>query len=283
MKTILVPTDFSPSANNAAKYAIEIAQQVKANVKLCNAIKVPAESVLAAQVAWPLEDIESLKEASLAELNYLTIFLEDKMHNSGQFKPHIQHSTGIGNVTDYIRDLVNDDDIDLVIMGMSGANIFSRLVLGSNSRELIDKADFPLLLIPKGYTYNPIKKIGFATDLSNSDINTLHSLANFARCFNAEILISHVSQIPEQDQKQIDTFLSEVTCKVDYPNIYYRNLQSNGVNNGLEWLTEMGQIDVLVMMHCNQSLFNNSFTQKLAVKSKVPLMVLPHGFNKIFL
>jgi nucleotide-binding universal stress UspA family protein len=76
MKTILVPTDFSPAANNAAKYAFAIAEIVKANIKLCNAVKIPAESIYAAQVAWPLEDMASLKDGSEAELAYLANVLE---------------------------------------------------------------------------------------------------------------------------------------------------------------------------------------------------------------
>jgi nucleotide-binding universal stress UspA family protein len=284
MKTILVPTDFSPSANNAAKYALKIAQKVKANIKLCNAIKVPAESVFAAQVAWPLEDIEHLKDGSAAELIYLKEVLLQQIDNeSGSFRPAVQRSTGVGSVIDYVRNIVYDDHIDMVVMGMSGANTFSRFVLGSNSRDLINKADFPLLLIPKGHDYRPIKKIGFATDLSGTDINALHSLANFARYFNAEILVSHVLQNPGQDQKQVDAFLSDVTCKVDYPHIYYRALQSGSIKNGLQWLTENGQIDVLVMVHRDHNFFNNSYTQKLAIKSKVPLLVLPSGFNKFLI
>jgi nucleotide-binding universal stress UspA family protein len=284
MKTILVPTDFSPAANNAAKYALHIARKVKAGIKLCNAIKVPAESAFAAQVAWPLEDLESLKDGSDAELNYLTGILENEwLIEKDDFQPCIQRATGVGNVTDYIRNLVSDEHMNLVIMGMSGANMFSRFILGSNSRDLISKADFPLLLIPKSHIFTPIKKIGFATDLSATDIDILHSLARFASYFNAEILISHVLQTPGQNQKQIDAFLSDVTCKVDYPNIYYRSLQSDSINNGLHWLTENGQISILVMVHRDYSFFNHNYTQKLAVKSKVPLMVLPDGFNKFLI
>ncbi|RFZ85307.1 universal stress protein [Mucilaginibacter terrenus] len=283
MKTILVPTDFSPSATNAANYALEVARKVKANIKLCNAIKVPEEAVMAAQVVWPMPDADDLKDKSDAELNYLVTTLERQLDNQEEgFRPHIHHTTGFGDVTDFVRNLVSDDDVNLVVMGMSGANVFSRFALGSNSRELISKAGFPLLLVPKAYKYRPIKKIAFATDLSEADIDILQSLAGFARYYNAEILISHVLQVPDQDQKLIDSFLSDVTCKVDYPNIYYRSLQSTGVNEGLQWLTENGIIDMIVMVHRNNSFFN-SHSQKLAVNTKVPLMVLPGEFNKFLL
>ncbi|MEO7212668.1 universal stress protein [Mucilaginibacter sp.] len=283
MKMILVPTDFSPAANNAAKYAYGIAEIVKANIKLCNAIKIPAESLYAAQVAWPLEDMGSLKEESEAELTYLANVLDKGRQGDDIFKPRIEHSIGIGNVTDYIRNLVLDDGLNMVVMGMSGANLFSKFVLGSNSRDLIDKADFPLLLIPKNYAFTPIKKIAFATDLTDSDIDTLHSLTNFGRYFNAEVLVSHVIQTSGQDQKDIDAFLSDVTCKINYPNIYYRSLQNEGISSGLNQLAENGQIDMLVMIHRSHGIFGSSYTQKLATHSRVPLLVLPDGFDKVLI
>ena len=284
MKTILVPTDFSPAANNAVQYAFNVARVVKANIKLCNAIQIPGESVMAGQVAWPLEDMESLKESSEAELNYLIHSLDKKSITADEaYHPRISHTTGIGNVTDFVRNLVNDHKVNLVVMGMSGANLFSKFVLGSNSYELIRKANFPLLLIPKNYANTSIKKIAFATDLSKTDIEALHSLANFARYYNAEILVTHVAEGVEDEQKQIDEFLSDVTCKVDYPHIYYRSMPTGAVKDGLNHLIENGRIDMLVMIHRSQGIFSSSYSQKMAAKTKIPLMVLPDGFDKLLI
>ncbi|OOQ58731.1 universal stress protein [Mucilaginibacter pedocola] len=280
MKTILVPTDFSPAATNAAKYALNIAINVKAEIKLCNAVTVPAESVYAAQVAWPMDDYTALKESADSELIYQAGLLEDSIGEG--YHPRVCYSTGVGNVTDYVRNLVEDDDVNLVVMGMSGANMFSKFLLGSNSRSLIDKADFPLLLIPKQHEYQSIKRIGFATDLSSADIDALNSVANFARYFNAEIVVSHVMESPEEHRRAED-FLSEVGCKINYPHIYYRGMQNEGVTAGLKWLTENGQIDMLVMIHRPHGIFDASYTQKLAVKTKIPLMVLPDGFSKVLI
>jgi nucleotide-binding universal stress UspA family protein len=281
MKNILVPTDFSPAATNAAKYALNIAKSVNANIKLCNAVTVPAESIYAAQVAWPMDDLATLKDGAEAELIYQADVLESSIGDG--FRPHISHSTGMGNVTDYVRNTVSDDKISMVVMGMSGANLFSKFLLGSNSRDLINKADFPLLLIPKQYVYKPINKIAFATDLSDSDIDALHTVANFARYFNAQILVSHVMEVANQHQRKVEEFLSDVTCRINYPNIYYRSLENDGVNAGLNWLTENGKIDMLVMIHHAHSIFDSSHTQRLAIKSSVPLLVLPDGFNKVLI
>ena len=41
MKTILVPTDFSEEARNAAEYAVKLAKEVKAKVILFHTFQVP--------------------------------------------------------------------------------------------------------------------------------------------------------------------------------------------------------------------------------------------------
>ncbi|MFD0795606.1 universal stress protein [Mucilaginibacter litoreus] len=279
MKTILVPTDFSPAATNAARYALQVAKRIHAGIKLCNAIQVPAETVFSAQIAWPLEDLDSLKEASETELTYLEDSLSADGNTGTGYHPAIAHSTGIGSATDLVRNLVSDDKASLVIMGMSGANLFSKLIVGSTTKALIDKADFPLLLVPKDYSYKPVKKIAFATNFDDGDIDRLQMLASLARHFNAEILLTHVVDLPGKDKEQINAFLNKVTNKIDYPRIYYRGLQSEAVKKGLKWLTDNGQLDILAITHLKHGLFSPSITQRLAEHTKVPLLVFPEGFK----
>ncbi|SFA45557.1 Universal stress protein family protein [Pedobacter suwonensis] len=49
MKTILALTDFSESAENASRYAYELAKRVKAHLMLCNAITVPLSQPIPAE------------------------------------------------------------------------------------------------------------------------------------------------------------------------------------------------------------------------------------------
>ena len=125
-----------------------------------------------------------------------------------------------------------------------------------------------------------MKRIAFATDLTEADLALIHSLALFARPFNAEILIVHISNDePEADQKKIDDFLNEVTCKAHYHKIYYRHVKDMGIDEGLNWLTDHVDIDMLAMVHRKHNfikrLFEGSHTQRMAVDAKLPLLVFP--------
>lgn len=292
MKTYLIPTDFSSASKNASKYAIHFAKAMKAKIVLCNAMNVPAEAPMAAQFAWPLEGFYSVYKNTEEELRTMekeltTEFLENDASTS--MVPEISHCCDSGSVTEVVGNTLEKNKAQMIIMGLSGADAITRFMLGSNSRKIIDSVAVPILLVPPTYRYVPIKKIAFATDLSKTDIEVIQSIVSLARYFNAEVLISHVSPDgTEKDckEKEVVEFLDDVTSKVNYPKIYYRDLRNKKVVGGLEWLTENGMIDMLVMVHRHNhfydKLISDSYTQKLAKHIIIPLLVMPDNVYPIF-
>jgi nucleotide-binding universal stress UspA family protein len=289
MKTILVLTDFSNVANNAADYALRLAKTMKANIRLCHAFKVAAEEPVAAHIVWPLENYNSVKSETDEELRFLAEQLawkSDSSTKTADFKPLITCSAEIGSVSEVARNLVNDAKLSFVVMGTTGTGGFSHFMMGSNCREMIENASFPLLLVPAGYKLGTIRKIAFATDLMPGDIDMIHSLTGIARVFNAEILISHITSekyATSEQQQKIDSFLNDVTCKVNYNQIYYRHIENRNIDSGLEWLTEHSQIDMLSMVHRQHNQFftllKKSHTQKLARQITLPLLIFPENYH----
>lgn len=285
MKTILIPTDFSAAANNAARYAFQLGKSIKASLKLCYAVSLPVDASMGHQVAWPLMDYSSLQQDGNEELRKLSLELEAGNGTVLPVEaehPPVHYAAEIGLLTEVVKQEVKKEKANLVVMGTSGSGALSRFFLGSSSRELMDHADFPILLVPPGVEFKRIEKIAFATDLSEGDIPLIHSLSLFARHFNAEILIVHVSPAgfdSDVHQDKIDAFLTEVTCKVNYPKIYYRHVKDMGVDEGLSWLTRHVAIDLLAMVHRRhhfmQRIFEGSRTKKMAGHLKLPLLVFP--------
>lgn len=285
MKSILVPTDFSAAADNAVRYAFQMAKVMKANLLLCNAIKVPAEAPMAAQVSWPLEDYSTIKKDVTAELKFSSKRFEQEdidVSNPKSFHPHVAYTSEVGQITDVVRNLIELHNPGLVVMGMSGAGSIERLFLGSTSKVLIEKAGFPILLIPFKAIFKGITKIAFATDLHEGDIDRLNLVAGLARPFNAEILIVHVCKDLNEEQKhrsKMDLFFNKVTNSINYPHIYYRPINDMKVDEALNWLLTHGQIDMLAMVHRKHTLLDQilsgSHTQRAARKVDLPLLVIP--------
>lgn len=274
MKTILVPTDFSAPAENAARYALQLARYLEAEISLCHALFVPSVTPMAAQVAWPLYDYSALKQETDKELELLVKKLRVKKGTSA-----------IGQLTTVVSERVVQEKAVMVVMGMSGAGALSKFFLGSNSQKMIDAANFPVLLVPSEFAFSGIKKIAFATDLSSGDIKVIHSIAGFARRFNADLLVTHITDNAE-NRKKSDSFLNEISCKINYDKIYYRQVKNADIDEGLAWLSDHGFIDMLVMVHLHRNfldrLFMGSHTQRQIRHIHIPLFVFPVDVHPVF-
>ena len=167
-------------------------------------------------------------------------------------------------------------------MGTSKSGGLVRFLWGSKRNSLIEDVQVPLLLVPESYHYKSYKRIAFATNWNESDIEIIQTLASLARYDNAAILIIHVTNSEETEwlkSGDASVFLNRITCKVNYPNIYYRQIKNDNVDKGLNWIMENGEIDILAMVHRQQSviekLMKGSHTKALAQLNHVPLLVFP--------
>ncbi|GAB3924070.1 universal stress protein [Mucilaginibacter myungsuensis] len=286
MKTIVVPTDFSAPAANAATYAMFIAGMIKADVKLCHAFTIPTEAFIADTVVWPLQNHDDIKTGIDQELTTVAADLADyhqKHTDVHRYQPKVTGTSAIGDTTDVIRTLAADADHPLVVMGMSGAGVVERFLFGSTTAKMIDATEGPLLVVPAHFFFHGIHRIAFATDLRSQDIQTICSLASFAKHFNADILLCHISDEKYETGERgmfIDTFLSQISDKVNYGRIYYRHVKAIDVPHGLDWIYEHSMVDMLAISHGHHSfldevLGSGSFTKKLAKHINIPLLVYP--------
>jgi nucleotide-binding universal stress UspA family protein len=281
MKTLLIPTDFSPNAKHAVEYGYKLAKQIKANVVLCNAVVVPAEMPQAGFIAWPMDEYDLLIDESTEELKKLKAGLG---HDKDAFTPLISCFNEVGTTADIVNGLIAKKNIGLVVMGTHGSYGLSSFLFGNHTRILIDTITKPLLLVPPQAPGMPIKKIAFAADFKQpeNDLGSVYELIPLAKALNAEILITHIYDGKDQSpefHKWITNFLTDLSNKADYPHIYYRLVRNDYAEEGLDWLCKHGQIDMLAMVHRPHTFFDSilkgSYTQKMATRITIPLLVFP--------
>jgi nucleotide-binding universal stress UspA family protein len=291
MKSILVPIDFSKPSENAARYALHLGKYIKANITLCHAVYIPVEVPMQAFDSWPGYELPVLKEESVKALEEVASKMWNKVIDCSMptaFAPQITCTAEVGGVTDVITQFAEQQKPTLTIMGMTGAGSLARLLFGSISRSMIDKTRHPLMLVPEEFLFDKIRKIGFATSLVDDDIEVIHALACFARYFDADLLVAHVSDINDSDeshQNRFKNFLTDVTCKIDYDKIYFRQLDGEDVDEGLNWLAKNGLIDLLVMVHRQKGWFESLFfshTHSKANYLSMPLLIMPAGLHPVF-
>src|ERR1022692_1352697 len=88
MKTILVLTDFSKKAENAAIFALKIAEKKGANIILFHSLENFQSANVPESGSWIYEDYEMIKTESLTELKKLEDYLVTH-HKPGTFEPKI--------------------------------------------------------------------------------------------------------------------------------------------------------------------------------------------------
>lgn len=280
MKTILVATDFSATSHTAVHFALYVASALKADLTLCHALK----TLGAANQVFPNEYTRTREEA-IEQLEFQACDLRFEQQESGIAGPQLDYCIALGTVPEVVRRQSQLKPVTLVVMGMVGAGVVNRRLLSINNQDMINEVNFPVLLIPFKKFPEKINKIAFASDLSKGDIGLINSLLSFARAFNAEILIVHIGET-RTDQDQVDSFLTEVTGKINYPKIYYRHVEDKNANRGLNWIAKNGSIDMFAMVHRKQasrvSTFSSSHMQRLSRDIEVPLLVFQENQYPVF-
>jgi nucleotide-binding universal stress UspA family protein len=137
---ILIPTDFSDTADAAAEYGCELAARLGARVTLLNAYSADIIATPDAVFAPTEEERIALRRAALAHLESTAAKLE---------RPGLAiHCTALeGMPGDTILGYAEREHADLVVMGTHGRRGVSRLLLGSVAEHLVRLAPCPVLTV----------------------------------------------------------------------------------------------------------------------------------------
>jgi len=280
MKTIILLIDFSLQANNAAAYAYQFGQKIKANILLFNAFGVPEKNAIASQIPWS-PDFINLEDESSRLLKALSLDLKSKYKTNGidDFNPEISFSNCFGSVADLVSEMVIQKAIGLVVMSGPKSGKINRLFFGSDTHDLLDKVICPVLIIPDGLKFKPVNKITYATDLRSMDTAVLKSISTLAVVFDAEVTITHVSSYTVKEKELTNNVFADggMCTKISYKNIKGKSIVRSLCD---ENISENADMMVLVhkKYHFPESIFHNSVSKQMANYCQIPLLIYPFTY-----
>ncbi|HET6225839.1 MAG TPA: universal stress protein [Bacteroidia bacterium] len=155
MRNILVPTDFSKNARNAAEYAIAYAKAIKANVVLLHVYHIPAPPSIDGSYFEPIP-LEEIKLEIEKQLKREVARLKRKTGVG------VKHISKMGLASDII--LKEEKTASCLVMGMSGSNSASELLIGSVTTTVMRQSKKPVFVIPEKASYKKPGKVVFAWD-----------------------------------------------------------------------------------------------------------------------
>ena len=271
MKTIIVPTDFSPIATNAMNFASDMAVNIDASITLLHVYQVPVSMT---EVPVVLVSADELRKSSEEKLEILK---QDLTHiTSGKIK--IYTEARLGDISDELEDVCNHVEPFAVIMGTKGASGIERILFGSTTLSAIRHLKWPVIVVPPGKEYGAgIKKIGFACDFDKVVESTpIQFIKNMVKEFGAELHVLNVDHEHKHFKpKTPDESLLLHSLLKDL-NPQYHFIDNEDIEDGINGFVETNNIDLLITIPKKhkllEGLFRPSSTKQIVTKSHVPVM-----------
>jgi nucleotide-binding universal stress UspA family protein len=271
MKTIIVATDFSATALNAADYAADMAVAINADILLLHIYQLP---VSYSELAMPLtqDDIMQSAEQNINELRtHLTERTKNKITIDTKVRMAIFFFAELKRLCELIKPYT-------VIMGSQGTTAAEHLFLGSHTAHAIKHLMWPLITVPVTAAFSTVKKIGFACDL-NQVVQTvpLEEINILVNDFNAELHILNIDRNgvfnPDTD---FESVLLEGMMRPLKPTYHF--ITNKNTDEGIMDFAEHNKIDLLIVLPRRHGvlsrLIHKSHTKQLVLHSHVPVMAL---------
>lgn len=201
MKTILVPTDFSDVAKNATDIAGQLAQKIGAEIMLLHVVEDASVTSVqyTGELAVPhIEDrlfIYKLIEKAKYEFNTI----REKFANV-----NVREEIRVGNPYYSVQDMISEYNIDLVVMGTTGASGAKEFFIGSNAEKVVRHAKCPVLTVHGEVKDINVKNIAFATGLKDAQGKHIEVIKVIEEYFDVKTHIVRVNT-PNNFQTDIDS------------------------------------------------------------------------------
>ena len=270
MKRIIVPVDFSSTSVNAATFAGNLSIFYGAETWLYHAYEMP---VGYGEVTWPLFDANESQSAAEQELEMLKETVQGNLRSKVNFNIKAQ----MGSLGDGLADFCNELNPDLVVMGLSGKNGLTKLVVGSNTIKIIHDLKYPVLVIPPKASFTPVVKIGFACDYKKIEETTpVDLLIKILKDFDADLYVLNVDHNDEHvDDEVMDGSIMAKRLFKDI-NPVYDSIESESVTEGLNKYADEKGLDWIVVIPKKhtllQNLFHRSHSKDLLYHTHLPVL-----------
>lgn len=278
MKNILLPTDYSDHANNAFLYALNLANLFKVKLYVLFSYIPPVLSSAHAgqpdMLSTVYQEIENSRHEYAQRKNRALVELAKKENiPTENIEFRFEHGTVLGSV----KEVISNEEISLIVMGVHGASGFNGEFMGSNTTSVIRNVQLPVLAIPLKAQYKPIQKIGFTTLFKDKDFPALEQIVEISSFVNAKVYCVNV--------KNNSSNPSDVLYNAENWNKTFEENKLEFVflekqNSVEETITRFildNNLDVLAIVRRNRNFFDrlisSSLSSKLTFHAEIPIFV----------
>lgn len=275
MRNILLPTDFSVNSLNAIHYALAMFKNVEINFYILNVQKVSGYTTSELMTSTPTNSVyEGVLEDNKLKIQNLAENLKlESTSEKFSFKALLDYDV----FTDSIRQAVKLHEIELIIMGSNGATGVKETLFGSNTLQVIRNVNCPLLIIPDGYLYQPIKSVLFSNnDTIEISFAGLKPLKSILRKFKPVLNVLKISE-ERVPTLQADSDLSIEDALNEFEFEYYE-VKDVPLLNAIKTFKQIIPIDLHALFIEDEGFIDRlifgSVTSNISYGSDLPLLVM---------
>ena len=272
-KHMLVLTDFSAVASNAARYAAALAQQLHISKLVLyhsyESIVMPSTS-FAPLTAGPAAS----PKLNQQNINALKNDLQDWVPEYCE----IEALTDERNLIEAVNGLIEQEEIGLVVAGITGKSNLEKVLAGSNALHLAKACKAPLLIVPAVAAFQPVKTVVLASDLKEVSISTpVFAIKSFLRALGANLLILNVDHERDHLPAGAVKEMSDLHRIWDDGQAEFHYIHHQDRAEGILEFAGQQRAELLITVPKSygfvEQIFHRSMSKKLAYKSHLPVLM----------
>ncbi len=268
MRRILIPCDFSRQSNEAYSMAINLASQSKGKIILLHVLP-PVTGYLAEPLVFdPGYSTESEEDVKKA-LEKMKEMVDPKSIS-------VATQVAYGDLVSCIKNVIESEKIDLVVMGTSGASGIEEIFIGSNTEKIVRFSPVPVLAVRTLVEPKLIKNILLPStlDLNQSDfIKKLKELQSFFDATLHVLLVNTPAQFKRdlEGKEGLEEFVKHYNLE-NYK-LHFRSYRRE--DDGIIDFAYSEKMDLIAMAtHARSGLahvFNGSTTENVVNHIQIPI------------
>ncbi|MTH14836.1 universal stress protein [Flavobacterium sp. LC2016-01] len=272
MKRILVPTDFSEHAEDALKVAAQIAKKNDSEIIILHMLELPHQ----------MNDA-ILGGASIPE-TMLFMKKANEMLDEISSKPYLDgisvtEIVKIDKPIHGIKQVSQDYEVDLIIMGSHGSSGVEELLIGSNTEKVVRNSEIPVLVIKKDISNFKVDDIVFASDFSEETKKPFEKLLNFIKFFDSKIhLVTICTPNSFKPTHVIQKAMNEFVTQFNITNYSTHIYNDTNIEKGIINFSNSINADIIGMCTHGRTgfahFFNGSISEGLVNHAIRPVITL---------
>ncbi|MEA3505697.1 MAG: universal stress protein, partial [Bacteroidota bacterium] len=286
VRRIIIPVDFSTHSINACEYALSIAENLKAEIRLLHVYYTPSLESPGFSEAYSIRtNVERYIKEVHVNARYDMNKLIDRLNttiNKKEYKyVRIDNILIDGEIESTIKNEVKEYKPGLIVIGLKGKGENNQRILGSVTSHLVNNTNIPILAVPESakiISINDVEKIGYATNFDDSDFKSISKLINFVRPFDIKIHCVHIETEEEDLWSSVKmNGLKEYFNELDIPEVECNSFKNNNLISGLNDYIKANGINILAVTANKRGffskLFHPSMTKEIISTMDLPLLL----------